>query len=106
MEVQACLLSSLEFTPGASKAVFLSQKRISSYRYISRYTNRATHVQHERKALFEFILHEQVHSPLDNKAVRADTYFAWSVRTKHSGVDLRPPTGADLMADKKIKVAG
>lgn len=79
---------------------FSSPRSISQATGISQGTPTEQLMYNMKRRPSEFILHEQVHSPLDNKAVCADTYFAWSVRTKHSGVDLRPPTGVDLTADK------
>lgn len=60
-------------------------------------------VQHERKVLLEFVLHEHIQGFLNDMASCAKPQFVWSVMRKHAGANPRPATGADLTADKDVK---
>ena len=60
-------------------------------------------MQHERKVLFEFVLHEHMHGSLNDMAICARTHFVWSIRRKYGGANPRPAPGAGLAADKDAK---
>lgn len=62
-------------------------------------------VQHDWKVLLQLVLHEHVHSSLNDMTICAKTRFVWSIRRKHAGANPRSATSADLTADKDVRQA-